>query len=319
MVWKDYFYFSKSQRRGIIVLIALILVALLSTFLMPYFIKENDKAENTVFLKDAEKFKASLTEKERTRQNQWDNYSDFHKSYTKKSTETARYQLFAFDPNTADSATFVRLGLKPYIAKNILKYRSKGGKFRKAEDFGKVYGISSEKAGELMPYIQIAEMKPTERKATGQESPAETNEKQATPFTERKTTIVELNTADTTDLIAVKGIGRRFAKRILGYRRILGGYHSVEQIREVYGMNPENFEQIKSFLSTDASLITKISINKASVERLKSHPYLNFSKAREIYELRRDRGKLKNIEELRKLHSLSDEDLQRIEPYLSFE
>ena len=62
MVWKDYFYFSKSQRRGIIVLIALILVALLSTFLMPYFIKENDKAENTIFLKDAEKFKASLTE-----------------------------------------------------------------------------------------------------------------------------------------------------------------------------------------------------------------------------------------------------------------
>ena len=93
----------------------------------------------------------------------------------------------------------------------------------------------------------------------------------------------------------------------------------MEQIREVYGMNPENFEQIKSFLSTDASLITKISINKASVERLKSHPYLNFSKAREIYELRRDRGKLKDIEELRKLHSLSDEDLQRIEPYLSFE
>lgn len=319
MVWKDYFYFSKSQRRGIIMLISLILLVLLSTILMPYFIKNEDKAEAVTFLKEVEEFKANLNQKERSRQNQYENYPDFHRSYSKKPYENTKYTLFTFDPNTADSAAFVRLGLKPFIAKNILKYRGKGGKFRKAEDFSKVYGISSEKAKELLPYIQLVEIKPTESKTTAYKSQNEIPEKPVYQDTENKSTVVELNSADTTALLAVKGIGRRYAKSILGYRRILGGFNSVEQIREVYGMQPENFEKIKPFLSTDPSLISKIYINKASVERLKSHPYLNFSKAKEIYELRREKGKLKNIDDLKKLQLLSAEDLLKIKPYLSFE
>ena len=90
--------------------------------------------------------------------------------------------------------------------------------------------------------------------------------------------------------------------------------YSRYQLKNYISHSPTDIYDINRFC-----LLSKIYINKASVERLKSHPYLTFSKAKEIYELRRDRGKLKNIDELRKLHSLSDEDLLKIEPYLSFE
>jgi len=321
MVWKDFLYFSKGQRSGILIFISLILLLLVSTFFMPYFINDeaDEKAESTLFLKEAEKFKASLIEKERNRSYPYDNYPEFHRSFPKKASGNSQYQLFTFDPNTADSATFVRLGLKSYIAKNIIKYRSKGGKFRKPDDFRKVYGISAEKTDELLPYIQIAEQKLTEETFPVTKSNNELAEKHGSEYTIKKNVIVELNSADTTTLMQIRGIGRRYAKSIVGYRRILGGYYSVEQIREVYGMRPETFEQIKPFLNTDPSLIAKIDVNKASIERLKSHPYLNFSKAKEIYELRREKGKLKKLDELQILHSLTPEDLQKIGHYLDFE
>ena len=319
MVWKDFLYFSKGQRTGILILISLIILLLVSTFLMPYLIRnEKDEVEDITFLKEAEKFRASLVEKKRNKTYPYDNYPEYHKSYPHKAYNS-KYQLFTFDPNTADSATLVRLGLKSYIARNIIKYRGKGGKFRKPEDFRKVYGISSEKADELLPYIQIAEQKPKEITFSASKSNNELSEKHESDYSAKKNVIVELNSADTTTLMQIRGIGRRYAKSIVGYRRILGGYYSVEQIREVYGMRPETFEQIKPFLNTDPSLIAKIDVNKASIERLKSHPYLNFSKAKEIYELRREKGKLKKLDELQNLHSLTPEDLQKIGHYLNFE
>ncbi|MBP1637462.1 MAG: hypothetical protein H6Q18_251 [Bacteroidetes bacterium] len=319
MKFKDFFYFSKGQRIGIIVLLSLIFLTLLSTFIIPYLIKPEKAVEDTAFLEEAEKFRASLREKEYSQANKWEKYPDFYKPFPKKNYKKTSYQLFTFDPNQADSTDFVRLGLKPYIAKNILKYRNKGGKFRKAEDFGKVYGISPEKMNELLPYIQIADNKQNKTDQNENNEPETKPEKSAIINSGKKDIIVELNSADTTSLLQIRGIGRKYAKGIVGYRRILGGYYSVEQLREVYGMRPENFEKIKPFLTIDPSFITKINVNKASIERLKSHPYFNFSKAKSLYEYRRDKGKLRSMDDLRNLKEFSTEDLTRIEPYLSFE
>ena len=117
----------------------------------------------------------------------------------------------------------------------------------------------------------------------------------------------------------VTGIGRGYARGIIRYRQLTGGFISVDQLSEIYGMRQENLEIIRPHCKVNQELVRKIKVNIASVERLKSHPYLNFYQSKAIYELRRKKGKLKNIKELKVLPEFTPESLAKIEPYLSFD
>ena len=313
---KIFLHFNRGQKIGIIILLGLIVISLLAGWLMPRLVKPQLEVSDVSFLKEAAKFRESLVEIERKKQSKYEDFDNFYKPYPKKTVENAKYELFAFDPNTSDSAAFVRLGLKSYVAKNILKYRNKGGKFRKPEDFARVYGITPEKYEELKPYISLETdaQNPTE-------SLTETLNTETVPeqTTLKRIVSLELNSADTASLVQVPGLGRSTAKSIAGYRRMLGGFHSVEQLKEVYGMRPENFEKMKSYLTVDNSQIKKINVNIASLDRLKSHPYIKtFQKAKAIYEFRRKKVKLNSINDLKVLDELTGEDIIKFEPYLEF-
>ncbi|MBP7368435.1 MAG: helix-hairpin-helix domain-containing protein, partial [Paludibacteraceae bacterium] len=216
-MWKDFFYFSKGQQVGIIVLLVLIFVVSVVRFALPYLIPSNSNAFDTNFVAEAENFKKSLLSldsiQQAERQRQFEErYAAYRLNYRKDfSKKENHYELFNFDPNTADSATFVQLGLKSYVASNILKYRSKGGSFKNAEDFSKIYGIPSEKFNELLPYIQIDEK--------FSNPPVNLGEK---AVKENPTSLVELNSADTTLLMQVKGIGKYYAKSIVRFRQNTG-------------------------------------------------------------------------------------------------
>ena len=316
-MWKNFFHFNRGQRIGILFLLTLIVLTLFLFWLIPYFFQPKTEVADTGFLKEAAQFRESLVEMERTKKRNYEDFDTYYKPFPKRTFAETKYELFEFDPNTADSATFVRLGLKPYIAKNILKYRSKGGKFRKPDDFANVYGLSSVKMDELKPFITLEET--TEIQMV--DNAAETTKAGSEPgkLTLNSNVPVELNSADTAALVWITGIGRSTAKGIAGYRRVLGGYYSVEQLKEIYGMRPENFEKIKSNFTIDASLIKKINVNTASVERLKSHPYIKtFQKAKAIYEYRRKKVTLNSIDDLKVLDELNEEDLNRLKPYLEF-
>jgi DNA uptake protein ComE-like DNA-binding protein len=312
-MWKDFFYFSKGQRIGILILIVLILLVLAANYTLPYFFSVTEK-DGTAFLKEAEKFKKSLLSRDSLREADWQQkyeerqrlYKEKYKNYylSKTSGNKIAYTLSFFDPNTTDSVGFVRLGLKPYIASNIQEYKRKGGSFRTPTDFAKVYGVSAEKFKELESYIKIAEIKSV---------------KTEIGTTKRVDIIVELNSADTTLLMQVKGIGRGYAKGIVRFRQITGGFVSVDQLSEVYGMRPDNLEKIRPYCKVNTDLIKKINVNIASVERLRAHPYLNFYKAKAIYELRRKKGKLRGLNDLTELSEFSSSDLVRLKPYLSFD
>ncbi len=318
MSWKNFFYYNKAQRIGILILLGLILLSIAATVLIPViFDKSKEQTTDTKFLKEAAEFRANLIEKERKQRSERE-FQPFvyRNNYSFPKRKEEKYELFAFNPNTADSGTFVRLGLKPYIAKNILRYRAKGGKFRTAEAFEKVYGISSAKFEELKPYIQIPQEIQTAQ--VNRDKPEQQEEK-ANFIQKRDDIIIELNEADTALLQQIRGIGRGYARRIVSYRNVLGGYYSVEQVREVYGMQPEVFEQIKHSLTADGNLIEKIDVNTASIEKLKRHPYIKtFQKAKAIYEYRRKKVKLIHIDELRVLDEFNDEEINRLTPYLEF-
>ena len=309
-MWKDFFYFTRGQRTGIIVLVVLIMLALVANYTLKYFFPVTEK-DGSAFLSEVETFKKSLVSRDSmlkvNRQRQFEERYTKYRPYPAYKKELP-YTLFTFDPNTADSSVFVRLGLKPFIASNILKYRKKGGSFKTTADFGKVYGIKPDKLKELETYISIKEIK---------------NIKYDSLFKKRKVfnkeLLVDLNSADTTLLMQIAGIGRGYAKGIIRFRQQTGGFVSIDQLGEVYGMRQENLERIRPFCKVNTDLVKKIKVNIASVERLKGHPYLNFYQSRAIYELRRKKGKLKNISDLKVLPEFTPESLSKIEPYLNFE
>lgn len=131
-------------------------------------------------------------------------------------------------------------------------------------------------------------------------------------------TIIELNTADTTILKKVPGIGSSFAQRIIKFRDLLGGFYSVSQLSEVYGINSERYEAMKSWFIVDSTLVRKLTVNQYPTDSFPRHPYLNFRQARAILQLRRQHKKLDSWDSLRLLEEFTETDRQRLEPYLSF-
>ncbi|MDR0769261.1 MAG: helix-hairpin-helix domain-containing protein [Dysgonamonadaceae bacterium] len=132
-------------------------------------------------------------------------------------------------------------------------------------------------------------------------------------------TVIELNAGDTSQLMKIPGIGTSFARRISSYRKLLGGYYRLQQLQEVYGMYEELYDRIVPYLWVDTTLIRPLPVNAVSLDKLKSHPYFNFYQAKAIIEIRKKKGKIDSIDELAMLEEFSEEDIERIRRYLSFE
>lgn len=224
----------------------------------------------------------------------------------KQEATPTHYEIhpFTFDPNTLDSAGLSRLGLKPFVVRNILKYRAKGGHYRDAEAFGRTYGLDSADFIVLQPFIAIASIK---------ETPASKPQKEEVFLT------VSLNEADTALLCQLKGIGTYRAKAIVSYRNRLGGFVSAEQLLEIKNLPEDVVKDIMPHLTIDQSNIRKLRVNYATVERLKSHPYLTYYQAKAIIELRRAQRHINALDALRSLSEFSEKDLQRLAPYLDFD
>lgn len=132
-------------------------------------------------------------------------------------------------------------------------------------------------------------------------------------------TVVELNTADTAVLKKVPGIGSTFAARIVKFRNLLGGFHSVAQLGEVYGIDEERYEAMKSWFIVDSTLVRKLTVNHYPTDSFPRHPYISYRQARAILQLKRQHGRLAGWHNLQLLEEFTTTDRQRLEPYLSFE
>ena len=132
-------------------------------------------------------------------------------------------------------------------------------------------------------------------------------------------TVVELNTADTTVLKKVPGIGSAFAKRIVGYRVLLGGYYTVTQLSEVYGIDEDRYQAFLPWFTVDSSLVRQLHVNTIPQDSLQRHPYVSYAQARVIMQLRRQKGRLTGWENLQLLNEFAESDRIRLQPYFSFE
>ena len=132
-------------------------------------------------------------------------------------------------------------------------------------------------------------------------------------------TVVELNSADTTVLKKVPGIGSAFSNRIVKYRNLLGGFYHVSQLQEVYGITSERYEALRHWFVVDSAYISPLFVNHLPLDSLRKHPYVNYQQAKVLLQLRRQKGKLHGWENLFLLEEFSEEDREKLEPYFSFE
>lgn len=298
-MWKDFFYYTKSERRVILLLLAIALL-LLGIWAMMEYLRPVEVPVTLSESEEIDSFLANLEEQEKIR-----------KSHTPKNEISVVLQ--PFDPNTADSVLLRQLGLPVYIVRNILKYRAKGGVFRSPESFSRIYGLKEEVYQKLKPYITIAPLVSVSHVRTDTFRQL----KDTIPYIPKyeEGTIVDLNKVDTSILKRIPGIGSTLARMIVVYRQRLGGFYDVSQLQEVPHVG---VELNKWFVVTPAGL-HKIQVNSASLDKLRSHPYMDFYKAKAIMEYRRKRGKIKGLSQLSMFEEFTEKDLKRLSPYLTFE
>ena len=224
-------------------------------------------------------------------------------------------QLFHFNPNTLDSAGFVALGLKPFVAVRIVNYRKAGGVFRTKQDLARINNLRRQDYERLYPYIDLPES--IEKPALEFKKEAEI--KDNTLKQKKITSVVDINVADTAILVAA-GFSSGVAKCLKRERDKFGGFVNEGQVREAlkWMSNKEQVEDIVSHLRIDVGKVRKINVNTASIDRLRSHPYINFNQAKAIFEYRRTYGRLTSIDDLRKVEdaSITPDFIERVRPYL---
>ena len=304
-MWKDFFYYSKSERRAVFALSFLIVCLLVAILLAPEketVIVEEPLAENVRTETDkveADSFQRVVEHREK-------------KAVIKKTETPSRKVVLApFDPNLADSIELLDLGLSPYVARNVLRYREKGGRFRTPESFARIYGLTEDQFETLRPYIRISE-------SFRQKTDTSTYVRRdtfAVVYKYPKGTLVDVGVADTTELKKIPGIGSGISKAIVGYRNRLGGFYSLEQLREVRFVTPEMMEWFK----LDSISIRQLPVNRAGLDRLRNHPYLNFYQAKVILEHRKKHGEIKSLSQLSLYEEFTEKDLKRLSAYFSFD
>ncbi|MBM3441994.1 MAG: hypothetical protein FJX89_04740 [Bacteroidetes bacterium] len=225
-----------------------------------------------------------------------------------------------FDPNTLSREGWYSMGLRDRQVRTLLAYRSRGGRFRRAEDLGKIYGLSPEDVQRLMPYVRIPA--PTARQRsrdTTQLSHTHASvRRRSNP--EPTPSVIEVNTADSLTWLQLSGIGPGWTARILRFRRRLGGFMQVEQLAETYGLPDSVFQSIRPFLTVDATKVQPvIALNQATAEQLAAHPYLSYRVARAIIAYREQHGPFGQVEDLSRVALVTAELFERMRPYVRLE
>jgi DNA uptake protein ComE-like DNA-binding protein len=299
---KKYFRFSRSERSGILLLCGLILVTLAVKIYLPRR-DISEKPDFSAYEREIASFLQSV---------------DSLQANISVEREDEEVTYFYFDPNAVSDGEWKQLGLNERQIRNIRNYQAKGGRFRKKEDVKKLYTIPVTLYEALEPYIRIEE----QQAAVGIDTPKKVlPERTETgfPAREKSVRILELNAADSADLVQLPGIGPVIASRIVKYRKLIGGFSTVTQLNEVYGTDSALVSRLKDRLSADIGMIRKIAVNNASFGELVAHPYLTGEQVRGILYYRRLQQSVNTLDELVRNNILSLETAQRVAPYLSFE
>ncbi|MCB8964569.1 MAG: helix-hairpin-helix domain-containing protein [Bacteroidales bacterium] len=293
---KQFATYSRSERNGTIVLGVLLLLLIVSTTLLRGLFTRTSEV-NTATVEKIDSFFNSLKHSgsEPTLSN--------HSAAVEELTAARTVQEFYFNPNTVTLDSLIDLGLSPKQAQVVVNYRSKGGRFRTPDDLSKIHVIDSATFQRLRSWVRIPQNLPVNGNSTSVTAPVQVK--------------VDLNSADSVALTKLKGIGPGFARRIIAYRNMLGGFYSTAQLSEVYGITPELIAAIEHNVWVDSTTIRSVNINMATYEHLKNHPYITDYQAKAIVYYRSKRGTIVCEDELLQNKLLPQDRFYKLKPYLT--
>lgn len=294
--WKEYFIFTKKERIGIITM----LIILTGIWFLPAAFSPNDQTD----IQNLEAFKARIAALQVKDTVAELNTND---AYVERGNTIAA-SLFYFDPNTLSASGWKKLGLQEKTIATIANYLDKGGKFRKPEELSKIYGLRKTDYERLAPYVKIEGIYHREGKLPV-EMPVQHEQKHIKA--------IDINKADTIMFIALPGIGSKLANRIINFRQKLGGFYTVNQLAEVYGLPDSTFQKIRPKLVCDSKDIHKININTATLDELKAHPYIKYQVANAVIQYRNQHGEYTFAGALRQVQLITDDIFAKIEPYIT--
>ena len=330
-MWKhfarEYLSFTNKERTGIFILIIIILICLLLPFVYPYFIQPKnydhfqfDKEISQLKVKQADstagkKYFSKNFDPDSYR----DNYSNYNEPSEKNYYTKLKAEVFYFDPNTASVNQWQRLGIRDKTIETIQKYLSKGGHFYKPEDISKIWGLRPGDVQRLLPYVRIENTQKQYAKENNNNSDKPTYNNYPDSYRDKKNLAqtIDINTADTTAYISLPGIGSKLAQRIIAFRDKLGGFYSVDQIKETYGLQDSVFKKIKPKLVLTNVTVKQININTASLDELKIHPYIRYYLANAFIQYRTQHGNFSSVNDIKKILIITDEIFNKVAPYLT--
>lgn len=222
--------------------------------------------------------------------------------------------VFLFNPNQVSLHELIQLGLAKRVASTLINFRNKGGRFYQKTDLLKIYGLEESWYNKVVDYVQLPN-KPERYGTTKTNStsrfPAVYPTKKSIPI------VINVNQADATEWARLSGIGPVLSKRIVKFREKLGGFYSLDQVGQTYGLADSVFQLIKDQLILELDL-QAFKINELSTKELASHPYLSWKDAQIINSYRLMHGPFENRAALEKVQVLDQEKINLLTPYLDF-
>lgn len=222
-----------------------------------------------------------------------------NKDYKKRFKRPAK----KFDPNDYKVSDWMKLGLSEKQAIIVVRLSERG--FYSNSDLERIY-VLPKPAYDL---LKDSTVYPKQLRIFSYQ----TNE----PSPDKSKVSVNLNGANQDEFEKIKGIGPYFSKKIVSYREKLGGFIHKEQLLEIYRIDLIKYQEIEEFIYFANEPVEKISINSATVERLKDHPYISYKIANSIVKIREQHGEYKELKDIKRSKLIDEVTFVKIEPYLS--
>lgn len=287
-MFKKFFYFRRRERIAIVILLILLFAIIL---LLNIEIPSNKNQDTVLFNKAIEEYENQL-------------------KIQAQEQILAETKLTTFDPNTDTLIELTNKGVSNKVAKNIINYRAKGGVFRIKSDLKRLYAIDNEIYLQLENYIDLPTKINYPKKKIARQEPA-VKPQYTKAFKYAAGTKVNLNTADTTELKKIPGIGTYTAQKIERYRKNLGGFYTITQLDEI---NIDS-NQFKAWFILDSTSIVKTNLNSLTFKELLKHPYTSYEQVSAIFQVKKKQGKLRSTKQLKLLEEFTAEDLDRLGAY----